>query len=103
MFLSHYSYICTHAGTSLTIDDLHKVFEALNNASLKWYNLGLALGLKFAFLTGLESQNIDNETCLRKMLAEVLNTRHVTWSDLSDALRSPTVGLNLLADTISHQ
>ena len=86
---------------SLNIDDLQEVLEALDSASSKWFNIGLALGLKNAFLTGLESQYRDNETCLRKMLAEVLNTRHVTWSDLSDALRSPTVKFIPLAEAIA--
>ncbi len=86
---------------SLTTKDLHRVLEALMSASPKWFNLGLALGLSNAFLTGLESQYRNNQTCLRQMLAKVLETRSVTWSDLSDALRSRTVELNALADRIA--
>ena len=68
------------------------------------FELGLKLGIANAFLTGLESQNINNDTRLRKMLAEVLNTRHVTWSNLSDALKSTTVELNqwLIPSVISN-
>ncbi len=86
---------------SLTIKDIQKVFDACRPASSKWFNFGLALKLEYNFLDDLESQNKDNQARLRKMLAEVLTTRHVTWSDLSDALRSPTVQLIPLADEIA--
>ncbi len=86
---------------SLTIDDLLRVYKALVSASPKWSDLGLELGLSNAFLTGLESPYRNDQTCLRQMLAKVLETRRVTWSDLSAALRSPTVELIVLADKIA--
>ncbi len=88
---------------SLTIVDLHDVLVALQGASPKWFNFGLTLGLPFDFLSSLESEYPrDNDTCLRKMLTMLLNSRSdVTWHVLSDALWSPNVGLNHLAKNIA--
>ncbi len=88
---------------SLTIDDLHDVLVALQGASPRWFNIGLALGLTVDSLSRLESEYPrDNDTCLRQMLTMLLTTRSdVTWRVLSDALRSPTVGHNYLAEKIA--
>ncbi len=86
---------------ALTIYDLQQVCEKLESASPKWFDLGLALGLSHPDLTNIKEQNGDNKKCLREMLAKLLDTQHVTWSLLSDGLKTKTVGLCNLADTIA--
>ena len=85
----------------LTISDLQKVYEKLESASPKWFELGLALGLSHPNLTNIKEQNEDNQICLREMLAKLLGTQRVTWSLLSGGLKKTTVGLYNLADTIA--
>ncbi len=74
----------------LTIFDL---CEKLESASPKWFDLGLALGLSHPDLTNIKEHNGDNQKCLREMLAKLLVTQRVTWSLLSDGLKTKTVGL----------
>ena len=84
----------------MTIDDLQDVYEKLQNASPRWLDLGLALGLTHPVLTNIKiQQHEDCVSCLREMLVKLLSTQDVTWSLLSDALKTPTLQLNNLADT----
>ncbi len=85
----------------LTISDLQKVYEKLESASPKWFELGLALGLSHPDLTNIKQHNGDNQKCLREMLAKLLDAQRVTWSLLSDGLKTKTVGLYILADNIA--
>ena len=72
------------------------------SASPRWFNLGLALGLTDPVLTNIDSKHRgDNVSSLRAMLAELLNTKDVTWSLLTDGLKKSTVDLKNLADSIT--
>ncbi|XP_064401100.1 uncharacterized protein LOC135347138 isoform X2 [Halichondria panicea] len=91
---------------ALTINDLQHVYEKLHtaheSASPHWFNLGLALGLTHFILTNIDSKHHgDNVSSLREMLAELLRTKDVTWSLLSDGLKKPTVKLINLADSVT--
>ncbi len=89
----------------LTIDDLQHVYEKLHtaqSASPHWFNLGLALGLTNPVLTNIDSKHRgDNVSSLRAMLAELLNTKDVTWSLLTDSVKKSTVDLKNLADSVT--
>ncbi len=77
--------------------DLGQVFELLFPARTKWYSLGLALEVNSDTLDSIEENN-PVDICLRKMLKTVLHTKtSLTWSDLCEALRTPTVGRNDVA------
>ncbi len=86
---------------ALTINNLQQVYEKLESASPKWFDLGLALGLLNHDLTNIQEHNGDNNRYLRKMLAKLLETQRVTWGLLSDGLKASTVRLDILADTIA--
>ena len=84
------------------IHDLNEVYHAVFNAAVKWYNLGLSLGINSTILTNIESTNTDNTICLRKILNHWLGSSHCTWTGICHGLRSPTVQLNNLANVIEE-
>ncbi len=81
------------------------MLEKVTDASVKWFELGLALNLSHDELTKFRDQyRGDNDACLRETLAFRLNSRGpLTWRDICTALRSPTVKRNTLADEIESQ
>ncbi len=80
--------------------DFSDVYRTLYQASPKWYNLGLALGLDAGTLNIIEHDNKECETCLRKALDQRHAIRRLTWAEIDQALRQPTVQMNTLADEI---
>ena len=80
-----------------------KVFEAVHDARVKWYEFGLQLGVDDITLASIETeQRGDVAKCLRKMLAQWLSKRNCAVSDITKALRSVTVGKVKLADRLEH-
>ncbi len=82
--------------------DFSDVYRALYQASPKWYNLGLALGLDAGTLNIIEHDNKECETCLRKALDQRHAVRRLPWAEIDQALRQPTVQMNSLADEIQE-
>ncbi len=81
--------------------DLRQVYELLFGVRNKWYNLGLALGLRPDTLNGILGDNSKSDIRLRKMLNICLDTStSLTWSGLCEALRQPTVACNDVAEEI---
>ena len=73
-------------------------------AQNEWYDLGLVLGLKPSRLDGVKNDQNKVQTCLREMLKICLNDNtSLTWSGLCEALRKPTVGHNVLAESIEEK
>ncbi len=88
----------------LKIDDLQEVFSALKSAAIKWFNLGLALGIKYDNLESIKSDNNGVTDCLREMLAHWLRSSPSrTWTDICNGLRNGTVELIALADKIEEE
>lgn len=80
----------------LSLDSLGELLEAIYSANLKWYNLGLRLGLQVPVLDAIGTRfPQDPETCLREMLREWLKRGSPTpsWKELVDALMSTAVCL----------
>ena len=90
-------------GSILTIDDLSSVYEKLMKAAGKWFNLGLALKVSYDTLDNIRDKHRDNQNCLREMLAARLKIASVTYSELCQSLRSPTVGQDFLAEAIEKE
>ena len=69
-------------------------------ARSKWYNLGLELDITPDTLDAIEVANGQNpDRCIRAMLTKWLREHNrPTWSALTEALRSRSVGLGHLAD-----
>lgn len=84
----------------LSLDSLGELLEAIFSANLKWYNLGLRLGLPVSKLDAINTQcHQDPEVCLREMLKEWLkkDSPESPWEELTAALASTAVGEQGLA------
>ena len=78
----------------LYIGDLRQVQNEIYSARLKWYNLGLELGLQPDALDCLQvKHHKDPSECLREMLKMWLRISHPspTWRALVEALRGSAV------------
>ena len=96
-------YCVTHVDR-LRINDLRKVQRAIWDARTRWYNLGLELEITPDTLDAIKQDNANKtEDCFRDMLTKWLREHQPTWSALAEALRSPLVGLNDLAEEIIEQ
>ena len=85
------------------MDDLGEVYTKFYDARDKWFNIGLALNIKFTTLKSIKSEQHDNDDCLREMLAHRIQSGgSLTWADLSDCLRHPTIKRNDLAKDINQ-
>ena len=93
------SYIVTgHLGP----DDLVGVHRAVHTVWHKWYLIGLGLRIPSHALDTIKEQHNTPLNCYTRMLQVWLNTESSppTWSDLVQALSSPVVGENRLAEEI---
>ena len=85
---------------NLSDSDIADVLEMAQEASTKWYNIGLALGLHCSILERIEASAATTEKCLCKMLvwlrtgnirkwrvlAEVMGNRIVERPDLKEEI-----------------
>ena len=92
------------AGQQLSVNDLGVVLEALNKACVKWYNIGMQLGVEIDRLDVIKEQYDNPSDCLRETLKTWLKTySSPTWSNIVDSLRSSVVGEVRLADDLKHK
>ena len=83
----------TANSNDLSDADLAVVMEMSFGASIKWYNIGLALGLHCTILDRIEADSVTADTCLRKMLVEWLHSgKNRTWRVLAEAMGKTSVG-----------
>ncbi len=82
--------------------DLKQVYELLLPARTKWFSLGHTLRLGSSTLAGIEENNVFKpDKYLMKMLEIVLySNTSLTWSGLCEALRTPSVDHNNVAESI---
>ncbi len=97
-----YDSLVIFAGSILTLNDLNSVYKNLIKAAGNWFNLGLDLGLGFDTLDNISEKHRDNQTCLRDMIAARLKTGPLTYSDICQSLRAPTVARNDVAEAIEE-
>ena len=86
----------------LALDDLNSVYINLIKAAGNWFNLGLDLGLGHDTLNDMKDDYHRNKDCLREMLAARLKTGPLTYSEICQSLRAPTVGRNDVAEAIEE-
>ncbi len=82
-------------------DNFSMLYERLYPARNEWYNIGLKLDVRIDSLNEIELKD-DPKVCLRKMLIKRLNTGPLSWREVCDCLRFPTVDRNNLAETIEE-
>ena len=89
----------------LTGDDVLTICESLNNASNDWFNLGLALGMKFAGLKNIQDRYSDNNRRLTEVVGKRLQVTDppMTWPYICECLRRPTIERNDVAEEIEDK
>ncbi len=89
----------------LTGDDILIICDSLNNASNDWFNLGLALGMKFTGLKNIQDQYSDNNRRLTEVVGKRLQVTDppMTWPYICECLRRPTVARNDVAEEIEDK
>ena len=79
---------------------LRWIYEATHQeASDKWFNIGLNLNIPYGILNQIKLNNRDRcGVCYREMLATWLNQVRPTAGDLVNSLRASSVGKDALAE-----
>ena len=84
-------------------DDLGTVHEELYDVRMKWYDLGLKLGVSVAVLDRIRQEFSSPSDCLLEVLKHWLQSSPLpTWEDVCAALRSRTVGEHPLAQQLEE-
>jgi hypothetical protein len=87
----------------LSINDLRDVLRAVWEARVKWFNIGLELGVSPGTLNAIKKNNSqDPDNCLTAMLEYWLNNGEPkpSWAAVANALKSPIVGYAQLAEEL---
>ena len=86
----------------LTITDLRKVQRAAWDSREEWYNIGLELSIDPGTLDVIKKDNAKTNDCFREMLTIWLKMVQPkpTLAALAEALQSPTVGFERLAEQV---
>ena len=96
-----YSLILTLTDTKLTQEDTPTIYDKLFKARTKWFNIGLTLKVDNETLLSISIRHRDDpDKCLLEMIVYSLKACSLTWRDLCDCLRSPTVACNDVAAEI---
>ena len=66
-----------------------------------WYSLGLELGLPDYQLERIRRDGYDETDCQRKMTLKWMDTGVASWSSLVEALKSPLINKNGVAEQIT--
>ena len=89
-------------GSILMLSDLNSVYKNLIIAAGNWVNLGLDLGLGHGTLDDIKDDYHRNKDCLREMLAVRLKTGPLTYFEICQSLRAPSVDRNDVAEAIEE-
>ena len=87
----------------LTIDNIGDILEEVWEARVKWYNIGLKLGISVGTLDSIGKANNQNpDDCLTAMIKDWLKNGKPkpSWAELAKALKSRMVGYAQLAEQI---
>ena len=72
-------------------------------AVTKWYFLGLVLKVSYDKLDRIKRKEHNEEDCKCEMLKCWLDTGQASWLSLVNALRSPLVNMDGLANEIANK
>ena len=99
-----YEFIPNYIG-QLIISDLETVHDAVRDARLEWFNIGLELGLSMSDLYMIKGSHRNRvDQCFSEMLTLWLQRDpSPTWSALIGALQSPAVRYNELAKRVERE
>ena len=95
--------LCYVSVGSLSINDFDVVLEAIWDARVEWFNLGLALGISITDMQVIkEEAGPSVEACFRAIIKSWLTQEEPrpTWAAMVKALQSPMVMFGNLAARI---
>ena len=100
-YYNYYTFTHIYTGV-LTVTDLHKVQKAAWDSRNEWYNIGLELNIDPGTLDAIRSDYAMTKDCFREMLTAWLKMVQPkpTLAALAEALQSPTVGFEHLAEQV---
>ena len=99
----HLYILCLTASGILGDGDLIVVCNAIFNAKVKWYQIGLLLKVDIDALESIKDEEKDNSERLLRMLKYWLRTgTNRSWEGLDKALRHKTVARPDVADKLPH-
>ena len=83
-------------------EDIPLIRRVLHPVRDDWYDIGSELNISFHTLDIIKDKHGDSKNCLLHMLREWFKwgKKSCTWGTIVDALRSPVVGQEELANTI---
>ena len=86
----------------LNSDDLREVQEALWEAQLEWYNIGLQLNMKSYELDriGTEAGDDTGKKLTQMIKSRLKMTEPCTWRVIYEALKNPTVNMPHVAQEL---
>ena len=86
----------------LNVDDLGEVQEALWEAQLEWYNIGLRLNMKSHELDriGTEAGDDTGKKLTQMIKSRLKMTEPCTWRVIYEALKNPTVNMPHVAQEL---
>lgn len=87
---------------TLTPDDAVELYEELLSAQNHSYVLGLKFKLPPHVVQAIHSAKMPQDRCLLEVVLELTKQAHPTWRTIVDALRSPGVRLNALAEKLER-
>ena len=94
-------YICLIGSSTLTGEDLKKVYETIFDAREKWYQIGLQLKVDANTLDSIKDEEKSYEEKLLRMLKYWLRAGiDRSWEALDKALRNKTVDRPDVADKL---
>ena len=100
-----------HKSSSAGEDDCFSILQELEAVAHRWYDIGLALGLRSSALDGIKSKGQDVLELLRNMIIEWLKMSYnverfgpPTWRRIVEAVRANSGGKNpALADILARK
>ncbi len=89
--------------TELRLDSLIDIKEQLHPVRTKWENIGLKLNVDYETIESIKQVcNEKHDRCLQNVISQRLHASPLTWRELCDCLRSPTVARNDVAVKIEN-
>ena len=89
----------------LSLEDINAVRKEIYSARAKWQDIALELKMPLDNVDNIKSRCTEDKDCLLEALRWWLKRANPKpgWSDLIDALRSPIVDENHLADDLQRK
>ena len=87
----------------ITLSDHQEVYERLVDVSVRWHELGGALGLDQDTLSAIDTKSQREHSLYEMLIKRLQSGGPLSWRDLCDCLKSPTVRGSEVAAEIEQE